>query len=277
MNLVARKQFGLAPGAWRTYHQQIADGAGVSTLVRAAIDARAIVAVTGERGSGKSVAVARSLAALDDVKVIAPVRLARDRLHVGDIEDAIIRALSDERPRRSGEARSQQVRRLLGHASGKHHVVLLIDDAHALHHSTLRALKRLMELTWMGRTPLLSIVLVCQHDVISAISELALRSDQRTMLGLSAAEVRAALGAVLGERIEAPAIERIARQPGARAWLDLQRLVDDLIVAALAVGERVITAGTLDTWECRAPRREPAEPSATATEGVDAALARHAA
>lgn len=278
MNLMAREQFGLAPGAWRAYYQQTADGAGVAALLRAAVEARVIVAVTGERGTGKSVAVAHALGALDDVRVITPLRLARDRLHVGDIEDAVIRDLSDERPRRSGEARSQQTRRLLGHASGKRRIVLLIDDAHALHHATLRALKRLMELSWMTRAPLLTVVLICQHDVISAISELALRTDQRTMLGLSGTEVRGALRAVLGARIEASAIERIAELPGARAWLDLQRLVDELIVLALSAGARVISADLLDTWAGRAPAHAgPAAPSAQATLRVDAALRRNAA
>ena len=205
MNLLIRKAYGLrAP--WRSLDRHTADAVRVHALIDQAVVELAMVQITGKRGAGKTHAVNRALRACD-ARVVEPLRLDRPRMHMGDIERALIRDLSDETPRMSGEARSHQVRRVLGTAAGR--VVLLLDDSHLMHRATLRALKRLHEFAWMRRSPLLAVVLVGQADRIQEIPEVALRSDTATLGGLTAAEARDAVAAAVNadrERIDAEAL-----------------------------------------------------------------------
>ena len=204
-------------------------------LVGAAIQSQEFVSVLGPRGSGKTWAVRAALEG-HTVKVVEPLRLTRDKLHMGDIETALVREISDENPRRSGEARSYQVKRILGEFSRARPVVLVIDDAHVLHHQTLRALKRLREITWLNRSPLLGIVLIGQHDKTRGIDEVRLRSDRLWLEGLTAKEVASAVRAATGKLFDGSAVQAIADSGLAANWLDLQAIVDACLAAAKAQG-----------------------------------------
>ena len=238
-----RIRFGLPPDPWAGLSVTTLDGAQAGELIRAAVSARLMVSILGPRGSGKT----RSLrAALEgqDVSLVEPLRLDRERLHMGDIQTALVRELSDERPLRSGEARSFQTRRVLGAASRNRPVVLTIDDAHLLHPSTLRGLKRLRELVWAGMSPLLGIVLLGQRDRTEDVPEVALRSDVLRFSGLNSAEAGQALGQALNQNREVldnNAAAALAASPRARNWLDLQALADECLAEAAARGEETIT------------------------------------
>ena len=180
-----------------------------------------MVWIVGRRGSGKTRAVRAALAGVP--QVVEPLRLDRERLHMGDIQTALVRELSDEKPRMGGEARSGQVRRILG--ACQRPPMLWIDEAHCLHHNTLRGLKRLRELSWRGRSPLLGIVLSGQGEP-ARLPEVALRTGLARMDGLSEVEVVAALQQALGDVISTPAAMRLAETAAASTWLDLHALAD---------------------------------------------------
>ncbi|MCY4479133.1 MAG: AAA family ATPase [Rhodospirillales bacterium] len=236
--LLRRASAGLAPQPWPGPPTVTGDLRRVVSVVDAAVTARALVSVVGPRGSGKSVAVREALRGLD-CAVVEPVRLDRDRLHLGDIAAAIVADLSEERPRRSGEARSRQVRRILGAASRRRPVALAVDDAHRLHYRTAVGLKRLLELAWMGRAPLLAIVLVGQSDRAAAIPEVGRRADRVVLAGLSGAEAREAASRAMRPSADAPligdaALERLVADPRSRNWLDLADLLDRSLAASRA-------------------------------------------
>ena len=254
MKIINRQHLGLPPNPWSN-GQPTADSMRVATLVGAAIQSQEFVSILGARGSGKTWAVR---AALGDhtVTVVEPLRLTRDKLHMGDIETALVRELSDENPRRSGEARSYQVKRILGEFSRTQPVVLVIDDAHVLHHQTLRALKRLREFTWLGRSPLIGIVLIGQRDKTRDIDEVRLRSDQLWLEGLTAQEIASAVRAATGQLFDGPAVQAIADSGAAANWLDLQALVDACLAAAKAAGVAQIDAACVQ--RVLAPDTNPA-------------------
>lgn len=246
MNVLIRQRFGVPVDPWRE-DVPTADALRIAALVRAAAASKLLVSITGERGAGKTRAVRAALQAMGGVQVVEPLRLDREKLHLGDVQAAIVRDLSSESPRRSGEARSGQVRRLLGAARGR--VVLWIDDAHVLHHSTLRGLKRLRELTWRGAGPLLGVVLTGQTDRVARVPEVGLRADWLGCAGLSAADadtaIRRAFTAGALDIVEPPARAALAAAPAARNWLDLDALIDACLLEAAGRGEDRVTPGTV--------------------------------
>ena len=200
------------------------------------------LAISGPRGSGKTHAVWRALEACG-ATVVEPIRLDRERLTLADVLAAIVRDLSGERPRHSNEARAGQARRLLRSAGGA--VALLIDDAHALHHNTIRGLKRLRELGARGRRQgALAIILTGQADATRPVPEVGLRSARLALAGLARREIVEALRLAWGDTVDAAAAERIAEDPRAVNWLDLQALARDCLAAArMAAVRRRRTAG----------------------------------
>ena len=255
MNILTRKHFKLPPDPWAKLQLTTADVRRVGDMVEAAVSAQAFVSIIGERGSGKSHAIRTALARYDEVQVVEPLRLDRHRLTMNDIATAIVRDLSDEIPKHSGEARAYQVRRILGEITApvmdrkssipilqeQKSVVLLIDDAHALHGQTLRALKRLREMAWLGRSPLLGIVLVGQRDKTAHIPEVGLRLDRLWIGGLSQKERISALSQLQPSPFSADALAAIAAAPAAQNWLDLQAVVDDCLLAAQADGKHSVS------------------------------------
>ena len=266
MKILTRQHFKLPVDPWAGWTCATADQTRVADLIKAAVAGDLFVSIIGPRGSGKTQAARHALANCGDgARVVEPLRLTRDKLHMGDIETALVVSLADESPRRSGEARSRQVRRILGAASRARKIVLFIDDAHVLHSQTLRALKRLRELSFAGRAPLLSVILAAQRDKTASIPEVGLRADALSMGGLAKVEVSAALrGAGLLDGVLTHDAElALAAAPAAGNWLDLRQLVDDCLFQALAAGARQV-----DAVHVRAAMR--AAPTASAAPAADA-------
>ncbi|MCY3730082.1 MAG: AAA family ATPase [Rhodospirillaceae bacterium] len=260
------------------------DAARVATLVGAAASTQAMVWITGPRGVGKTRAVRRALET-QDIPLVEPLRLDRENLHLGDIQAAIVRDLSDETLRRSGEARSGQVRRILG--TVRRPPVLFIDESHALHHAAVRGLKRLRELSWLNRpAPLLGIVLAGQREPSARMAEVTLRSARLTMAGLSREEAGRAVADALnrkGRVIGFAALKHLSGDDRARNWLDLQQLVDAAIALALARGLDQIdddvaaaVVGAVARTQASAPAPAP-KPAAPSDEAVSAVLGRQGA
>ena len=239
--IMTRAHFKLPANPWAQLNLKTADSSRVQTMVRAAVETQELVSILGPRGSGKTRAVRRALAQHPGARTVEPLRLTRERLHMGDIETAIVRDLSDETPRRSGEARSHQVRRILGEAGQHAPVVLVIDDAHVLHRQTVRALKRLRELEWLRRSPLLGVVLIGQRDPTHAVDEVRLRSDRLWMEGLTEREAKRALEAALGSVVEPQAAGLVSKHSGARNWLGLIESAERCLAQAAAKGTRRVT------------------------------------
>ena len=260
MKLTHRTHFKLPADLWGKHLHITGDVQRLRMLAAAVVNHQLLATVVGPRGAGKTTGLRYALHA-HDVQLVEPLRLARDKLHIGDIEQAIVRDLSDETPRRTGEARSHQVRRILGTASRERPVVLLIDDAHVLHHSTVRAIKRLRELQFGKRSPLLGVLLVGQQDCTRRIAEIALRADALEMVGLTEADACAALMALNADcdrRVfDDDFIRAAGKRPEARNWLDLAALVDKALARARADGADVVAEAHLDGGARPAP--EPAQ------------------
>ncbi len=236
MDLRTRRQWGLPPDPWAD-PVETPDMARVREAVRDAAEARAMTWILGPRGCGKTVAVRAALEALG-APTVEPLRVDRERLRMGDICAAAVRDLSDERPRQSGEARAAQVRRLLGGSPRR--TLLVIDEAHALHPATVRGLKRLRELPFRGRSPLVGVVLVAQRDASERIPEVGLRSGRLRLAGLDPATAAAAVDRAVNrdgrERIAPDAVRVIAESPAARNWLELQDAVDRCLASGFGAG-----------------------------------------
>ena len=260
MNILLRNRFGLPPDPWKGHSVKTADAGRAAALVSAAADQQALVSIVGRSGSGKTKAVDQALAGVQ-AHVVEVQRLDREQLRMGDVTVALVRDLAGERenPRRSGEARAGQVRRLLGNAEKP--VVLVIDDAHELHASTLRGLKRLRELRWSGRKELLGIVLVGETDSTAPIPSVDRRAGKVHLSGLSVAEARAALQLAWSEVLHADAIECVATSPPARNWFDMQRLLDQALLVAASRGESTVSAAAAVAAINRATSRPKAAPT----------------
>lgn len=135
-----------------------------------AIDDRALVAVCGEFGAGKTTLVdgALRLAAGRGTRPLQVVRVQdphRERQKVSHVMNAAIYDLSTENPRRDAEARARQFARVVGERVVRQgqRVVIVVENAHRLHPHTLMALKDAREIGFAAEPgPLYSIVLVGQ-------------------------------------------------------------------------------------------------------------------
>jgi type II secretory pathway predicted ATPase ExeA len=139
-------------------------------------------AIIGESGAGKSTLrmdlIDRIAREKSPVIIIEPcVRRMEDNdkkgktLKSGEIEDAIVYALSPlESPKRTPEAKSRQVERLLTESrrNGNAHC-LIIEEAHALPVATLKHLKRFFEIR-DGFKKLLAIVMIGQSELRTKLS-----------------------------------------------------------------------------------------------------------
>lgn len=249
--ILTRHAFNLGADPWGDLSIQTADATRVETMVRAAVGpmprtnhnyGQAMVSILGERGIGKNCAVQAALDKCPGAKVVWLQRLTREKTHMGDIEDAIISEISRESPRRSGEARSRQLRRLLGEAQEKNPVVLVLDDAHRFHPNTLRGLKRLREMSWTGRRCLIGIILIAQRDAAKSVDEVGLRSDAVWMEGLTKIEAFQALNLAIGTACDHEALQALADSNTVRkTWLDLQAASDQVLESALADGRNKVS------------------------------------
>ncbi len=166
-----------------------------------------------------------------------------------------------ETPRRSAEARSRQVVRLLGQLTvqQKTRVTLIIEDAHRLDVVALDALKRLREKDFAGHSPLLSIVLVGwpqldaklerRRDLLTRLSRMHL-IEQDGWMTLS--ERTDYLEAVYGDVIESETRERLAKLH--TVPVELNKAVADGLAQARIAGydrldQRIVVPNLHDLWE----------------------------
>ncbi len=150
---------------------------------------RRFIAIVGEVGSGKTTVLKTVEAILAKEKEVHVVKIAsyeKEKCSAVSITEALIDDLTygNERPRRTREARDRQAKRILGevHQQGKK-AVLIMDEAHAFKHQTLRSLKRFYE-NEIGFVKLLGIVLLGQPELKDKFEEWSIREMTRrcTML-----------------------------------------------------------------------------------------------
>lgn len=212
-------------------------------ILAMAVESRAMVSIVGERGCGKSEAVRATLKrqSLSEVWV---KRVDQENLTIADVKTAIIMGLSDENVKRGGIVSSAQLRRIVGEASRKQQIVVIVEEAQRLHKNTLRSLKTLREMEWMGETELFTIILVAQSDPMNraGVSEVRLRSDLVRMQGLSSNEAAHYVRETIGKHFDDAAVEALSELPAARNYLELQALCVELLNVALADGREQVTA-----------------------------------
>jgi type II secretory pathway predicted ATPase ExeA len=132
------------------------------------------LAVIGEVGSGKTVIRRKIMEQLKkdgDTIVIFPEIIDKTRVNFSSICDAIIMDLSEESPRRTLEAKSRQVKKLLQErAKQGFRSVLILEEAHDLTVNTLKYLKRFQEIE-DGYRKLLGIILLGQTELNNLLDE----------------------------------------------------------------------------------------------------------
>lgn len=235
--------FGFKNDPFKGFMMESTDYKRIGQVVNMAVSGRAMVSVIGERGIGKSNAVRAALNNRSDLKLVCPYASDVNKLLISDIEQAIILDLSNEKPKRGKEVRARQLRWVLGGASNRANVVLLIEEAHHLHGMTLRSLKRIREIVWMGNADLLTVILVGQSDPMSqpGVSEVRLRSDSVHMEGLSHSEAEFFVEHTVGAAFEKEAITELCRVSGSHNYEDLKALIYAAMQKALFAGRKRVT------------------------------------
>lgn len=141
------------------------------------------LAVVGESGSGKStVAIDLEQRIIDEklpMTLIKPYVLAAEEtdhkgtmLKSAHVAESILRTLAPNAPVRIGpEARFRQIHKALidSHKNGYSNC-LVIEEAHSMPITSLRHLKRILELK-EGFTPLVSVILIGQPELMIKLSE----------------------------------------------------------------------------------------------------------
>lgn len=214
----------------------------IARLTRRAIDSHRMISIAGIRGSGKTWAVVAALEKMD-VRVVECVYPDYRRMLITDIENEMILTLSDERPKRGKPIRKAQLRRILGEASKGREIVVVIEEAHAVHGNTIKALKTLLKTNWMGKKNLFTVILIGQSDPLAkaGMSESRLRADTIYMQGLTANEVCVYIKDTVGRAFDGGAITNLSQKSGLRNYLDLQDTLVSLMWRAWADGREKVT------------------------------------
>lgn len=234
-----------------------------------------MLAVIGESGSGKTtlrrLLIDRITAEEMKIKIIFPRTIDKGRLTAGSICDAIIADCSEQRPKRSLEAKARQIEKVLTASarSGWSHV-LMIEEAHDLTIQTMKYLKRFWELE-DGFKKLLSVILVAQPELKSKLDEsrnweareiirrmevaeiapLDAEQDLKEYLTLKFSRVDVKIDEVIDEGAYKAIIEKMTRKTrnGYRFSLAYPLSVNNLIKKALNVaadvGQERIDAETI--------------------------------
>lgn len=204
-------------------------------IFQMAVESNAMFSVIAPWGAGKTVAI--EMASKDiDAHILKIISADKERIGIHDIERMIVTQLFPSEPvARSREVRAHQVRRVLGETAKEKPVILIIEESHVLHTNTLRAFKRIREYEWMGKRPLLSIILIGQFDKLKTgnLHEVRLRTDTYRLKGLAPSEAARYINETVGEHFDDEAIKAISELPVARNFLELQEALITLMDAAL--------------------------------------------
>lgn len=232
--------FGFKRDPFAGFRMDTADGSRVRRLVDMAVAGNLMVSLVGERGAGKTESINAGLKQAR-CRIVRPLSADRNRLIISDVEQAMIYDLSDEIPKRTKEVRIRQLRPILGNAGRSAPVAVVIEEAHRVHPLTLRALKVLRELEWMGKANLFSVILIGQSDPLGrpGMSEVSLRADVVRMMGLSSGEAADYLRQTVGGVCDEDALAAMATTGN---YLDLQATAITAMARALADGRRTVTA-----------------------------------
>ena len=151
------------------------------------------LAIIGEVGSGKTVIrrkVMEQLKKDGDMIIIFPEIIDKTRVNSSSICDAIIMDLSEESPKRTMEAKSRQVHKLLlERAKQGFRSVLILEEAHDLTTSTLKYLKRFQEIE-DGYRKLLGIILLGQTELNNLLDESRHIEMREVIRRIQKAEIR---------------------------------------------------------------------------------------
>lgn len=230
---------------------ETADAMRLKRVLGMAVDSHSMISVVGDRGVGKTMALEAQLA--DPDRVIVNINAGdKERILISDIEYEMILELSEEPVKRSKTVRARQLRRVLGEASQGREIILVIEEAHRMHGQTLRSLKTLRELKWMGKSPLFTVVMVGQYSFMHSkrgVDEVRLRADTVQMRGLTAENVQEYINTTVGRAFEDDddAVAAISRIESGHNFLDLQEILISLMTRAFVNGTKVVTA--LDVYE----------------------------
>lgn len=234
---------GFPGNPFRGVRMTTADGDRVAIAVRTTVSEEGLMAIIGGRGMGKTSAVFAAMPKNCQVIQSDPVDVART--NATDMIRALLLDLQPEGVTVPGnrEVRWRRLRTVLGQASEQRKIVLLVDDAHLLPTPTVRALKRLRELNWMGRFPLLAIILISQCDPFTGASgkimeEIRLRADSLHMMGLLPEEAMTYATRTVGRVFAPEALSAIAGSNAGRNYLDLQAALNKGMAAAAAAGRK---------------------------------------
>lgn len=236
-------EYGYSKDPFRLFRMETADYLRLKRVVKMAIDSSAMISVVASWGFGKTSALDLVFREID-AKVVRLQTPDKERVVVSDIEKGLILGLSNESCKRTKEVRARQIRRILGEASKEKPVVLILEEAHRMHSSTLRALKTFREMDWMGRSPLFTVIMVGQYDPMRkrGVDEVRLRTDSVVMKGLTGSEVKDYIKHTVGRHFEEDALEAIARLDESRNFLDLQEIVLNVMRKALENGSKKVTS-----------------------------------
>ncbi|MDA8085205.1 MAG: AAA family ATPase [Nitrospiraceae bacterium] len=241
-------EYGYSKDPFRGFFMETADSLRLKRVLRMAIDSRAMISIVADRGFGKTTAFDLIFREID-VHQIRLITADKERVVVSDIEKGLILGLSNEACKRTKEVRARQIRRIMGEAAKEKPIVLILEEAHRMHGQTLRALKTLREMEYMGKSPLFTVVMVAQYDPMRkrGVDEVRLRTDSIQIMGLTASEISQYTKSTVGRCFAPDAVDAISRLPQGRNFLELQACLVTLMGHALQMGAKQVTS--MDVYE----------------------------
>ncbi len=168
------------------------------------LESRGLGAIAGPVGCGKTRAISAFCAEyLDDegrsiepsvriLKTLAPYTL---HLTAQSLVHKLIQEFAPERSVPTPlELKMLRLQAALGPEGIKNKVLVIIDEAHDLRPDTLKAIKTLRELSWLGKAPLFGVLLVGEPFLaqkIRNIKKVSLRCETLTLEEPASAEIKA--------------------------------------------------------------------------------------
>ena len=236
--------FGHKKDPFESVRIRTGDGDILKRIFQMAVDSNGMFSVIAPWGAGKTTAI--EMATKDiDAYLLKIISADKERIGIHDIERMIVKQLFPSEPiARSREVRAHQVRRIMGEAAKEKPLILILEESHCMHTNTLRALKRIREYEWMGKKPLLSVILIGQFDKLKTgnLEEVRLRTDTYRLKGLAPSEASRYINETVGDHFEEDAIKAISELPVAKNFLELQESLIALMQAALRNGSKKVSA-----------------------------------